>query len=73
MDIDARTQSEQVLIFDTTLPEGEQSPGCSMKTDEKVALAHQLSRLGEDIIAVGAILYLVDVSAASGAPTISAQ
>ncbi len=53
MDIDVRTPSEQVLIFDTTLRDGEQSPGCSMNTDEKLALAHQLERLGVDIIEAG--------------------
>ncbi len=42
MDIDVRTPSDQVLIFDTTLRDGEQSPGCSMNTDEKLVIAHQL-------------------------------
>jgi len=53
MDTDVITPSEQVLIFDTTLRDGEQSPGCSMNTDEKLAFAHQLSRLGVDIIEGG--------------------
>ncbi len=53
MDIDVRTPSEQVLIFDTTLRDGEQSPGCSMNTDEKLVMAHQLARLGVDIIEGG--------------------
>lgn len=44
---------EQVLIFDTTLRDGEQSPGCSMNTDEKLAIAHQLERLGVDLIEAG--------------------
>ena len=51
MSIDA--QAEKVLIFDTTLRDGEQSPGCSMHTDEKLAVAHQLERLGVDIIEGG--------------------
>ncbi len=53
MDTDVSTPSEQVLIFDTTLRDGEQSPGCSMNTDEKLAFAHQLERLGVDIIEGG--------------------
>jgi 2-isopropylmalate synthase len=53
MDTDVKTPSEQVLIFDTTLRDGEQSPGCSMNTDEKLAFAHQLERLGVDIIEGG--------------------
>jgi 2-isopropylmalate synthase len=45
--------SEQVLIFDTTLRDGEQSPGCSMNTDEKLVIAHQLERLGVDVVEGG--------------------
>ncbi|MEE8461755.1 MAG: hypothetical protein V3S50_06495, partial [Acidobacteriota bacterium] len=37
--------SEKVLIFDTTLRDGEQSPGCSMNLQEKLKMAHQLERL----------------------------
>ena len=43
----------QIRIFDTTLRDGEQSPGCSMNLQEKVALARQLERLGVDIIEAG--------------------
>jgi 2-isopropylmalate synthase len=54
METDVRTlPSEKVLIFDTTLRDGEQSPGCSMNTDEKLVIAHQLERLGVDIIEGG--------------------
>jgi len=53
METDVVVPSEQVLIFDTTLRDGEQSPGCSMDTDEKLAIAHQLERLGVDIIEAG--------------------
>src|ERR1700686_102164 len=53
MDIDVATPSEQVLIFDTTLRDGEQPPGCSMNTEEKLVLARQLERLGVDIIEAG--------------------
>ena len=43
----------RVQIFDTTLRDGEQSPGCSMNLDEKVRMAKQLDRLGVDIIEGG--------------------
>src|SRR5256884_5134435 len=45
--------ADRVRIFDTTLRDGEQSPGCSMNLDEKVRLAHQLQTLGVDIIEAG--------------------
>ena len=44
---------ERIIIFDTTLRDGEQSPGASMNTAEKVRLAHQLERLGVDVIEAG--------------------
>jgi len=42
-----------VRIFDTTLRDGEQSPGFSMKTEEKIRMARQLARLGVDTIEAG--------------------
>jgi 2-isopropylmalate synthase len=45
--------SEQVYIFDTTLRDGEQSPGCSMTTTEKLRMAKQLVELGVDILEAG--------------------
>jgi 2-isopropylmalate synthase len=45
--------SERVRIFDTTLRDGEQSPGCSMDLKEKVHLAEKLQALGVDIIEAG--------------------
>ncbi len=45
--------SERVIIFDTTLRDGEQSPGASMNTGEKLRLAIQLEKLGVDIIEAG--------------------
>ncbi len=42
-----------VRIFDTTLRDGEQSPGCSMNLSEKLALARQLAKLGVDVIEAG--------------------
>ena len=43
----------RVYIFDTTLRDGEQSPGCSMTVTEKVRLAHKLEDLGVDILEAG--------------------
>ena len=45
--------SERVYIFDTTLRDGEQSPGCSMTTPEKVKMAGKLAELGVDILEAG--------------------
>jgi len=42
-----------IKIFDTTLRDGEQSPGASMNTEEKIQIAVQLERLGVDIIEAG--------------------
>lgn len=47
------SQQERVSIFDTTLRDGEQSPGCSMTPAEKLRMAHQLDHLGVDIIEAG--------------------
>ncbi|MGD9973371.1 MAG: 2-isopropylmalate synthase [Desulfatirhabdiaceae bacterium] len=44
---------EQIIIFDTTLRDGEQSPGASMNTGEKLRLATQLEKLGVDVIEAG--------------------
>ena len=44
---------DRLIIFDTTLRDGEQSPGFSMNTDEKIRLARQLEALGADIIEAG--------------------
>ncbi len=46
-------QDEKIKIFDTTLRDGEQSPGASMNTEEKIQIASQLERLGVDIIEAG--------------------
>ena len=43
----------RITVFDTTLRDGEQSPGCSMNTQEKLRMAHQLDRLGVDVIEAG--------------------
>jgi 2-isopropylmalate synthase len=44
---------DQVRIFDTTLRDGEQSPGFSMNTEEKIRMARQLAKLGVDVIEAG--------------------
>jgi 2-isopropylmalate synthase len=46
-------QESHVRIFDTTLRDGEQAPGCTMSLDEKLEIARQLHRLGVDIIEAG--------------------
>jgi len=48
-----RSESDRVLIFDTTLRDGEQSPGISLNRAEKLEIAHQLARLGVDVIEAG--------------------
>ncbi len=45
--------NEKVIIFDTTLRDGEQSPGASMNTGEKMRLATQLEKLGVDVLEAG--------------------
>ena len=45
--------TNHVFIFDTTLRDGEQSPGCSMTTQEKLTMAHALEDLGVDILEAG--------------------
>ena len=43
----------RITVFDTTLRDGEQSPGCSMNVQEKLRMARQLDRLGVDVIEAG--------------------
>jgi 2-isopropylmalate synthase len=45
--------SQKLVIFDTTLRDGEQAPGFSMRVEEKLRMAHQLDALGVDIIEAG--------------------
>lgn len=47
------SRAERIKIFDTTLRDGEQSPGCSMNLEEKVRLARRLETLGVDVIEAG--------------------
>src|ERR1700730_8100453 len=48
-----QTDENRVLIFDTTLRDGEQSPGISLNTQEKLEIAQPLARLGVDVIEAG--------------------
>ena len=43
----------KIVFFDTTLRDGEQSPGCTMHHDEKLRMAHQLAALGVDVLEAG--------------------
>ncbi len=45
--------AEQIVFFDTTLRDGEQSPGCTMHHGEKLRMAHQLAALGVDVLEAG--------------------
>jgi 2-isopropylmalate synthase len=45
--------AEKVIIFDTTLRDGEQSPGAALSIGEKLEIAHQLSKMGVDVIEAG--------------------
>jgi 2-isopropylmalate synthase len=46
-------QTDRVYFFDTTLRDGEQSPGCTMHSGEKLRMAHQIAALGVDILEAG--------------------
>jgi 2-isopropylmalate synthase len=48
-----QTTEDKIIIFDTTLRDGEQSPGASMTKEEKVRIARQLERLKVDVIEAG--------------------
>jgi 2-isopropylmalate synthase len=47
------SSSNQIVFFDTTLRDGEQSPGCTMHHDEKLRMAHQIAALGVDVLEAG--------------------
>ncbi len=46
-------ENRKVLIFDTTLRDGEQVPGCKLNTPEKIEIALELEKLGVDVIEAG--------------------
>ncbi len=71
--------SQRVYIFDTTLRDGEQVPGCQLSTEEKIVVAKQLEKLGVDIIEAGFPVSspgdfrsVVEISKAVSEPTICA-
>ena len=52
-DTPARSETDRVLIFDTTLRDGEQSPGAAMTLEDKLRVAEVLDEMGVDIIEAG--------------------
>ena len=71
--------AQKIQIFDTTLRDGEQVPGCQLKTEEKVVIARELEVLGVDIIEAGFpisspgdFLSVVEISKAVTAPVVCA-
>ncbi len=71
--------SQRVYIFDTTLRDGEQVPGCQLTTEEKIVVAKELERLGVDVIEAGFPVSspgdfrsVVEISKAVTGPTICA-
>ncbi len=48
-----KKNNDRLIVFDTTLRDGEQSPGASLNVEEKIEIAHQLARLGVDVIEGG--------------------
>lgn len=71
--------SQKIQIFDTTLRDGEQVPGCQLSTDEKVIIARELELLGVDVIEAGFpisspgdFLSVIEISKAVTAPVVCA-
>jgi len=71
--------SQRVYIFDTTLRDGEQVPGCQLSTEEKIVVARQLEQLGVDVIEAGFPVSspgdfrsVVEISKAVSEPTVCA-
>lgn len=71
--------AQKIQIFDTTLRDGEQVPGCQLKTEEKVVIARELEALGVDIIEAGFpisspgdFLSVVEISKAVSQPVVCA-
>ena len=70
--------NERLYIFDTTLRDGEQVPGCQLNTIEKIQVAKQLEQLGVDVIEAGFPISspgdynsVIEISKAVTWPTIS--
>ncbi|MFN2156495.1 MAG: 2-isopropylmalate synthase, partial [Anaerolineae bacterium] len=53
MNEDAVSDKDAVVVFDTTLRDGEQSPGAALNINEKIEIAHALEELGVDVIEAG--------------------
>src|SRR5512133_754859 len=53
MDESDVVRKDRIVVFDTTLRDGEQSPGATLNIDEKVEIARQLARLGVDVCEAG--------------------
>lgn len=51
--MNTQSNPDRIIIFDTTLRDGEQSPGATLNVDEKLTIARQLARLGVDVIEAG--------------------
>ncbi|MDB9314759.1 2-isopropylmalate synthase [Spirulina sp. CS-785/01] len=76
------TEKDRIIIFDTTLRDGEQSPGATLNADEKLTIARSLARLGVDVIEAGfprasqgdfqAVQQIAEVVGIEGGPTICA-
>ncbi|MRX90195.1 2-isopropylmalate synthase, partial [Parabacteroides merdae] len=71
--------SDKLFIFDTTLRDGEQVPGCQLNTVEKIQVARQLEALGVDVIEAGFPISspgdfnsVIEISKAATWPTICA-
>ena len=63
----------RITVFDTTLRDGEQSPGCSMHTGEKVRMALQLERLGALGLSVGLLPEISDIDSFEDARRVAAE
>lgn len=71
--------AQKIQIFDTTLRDGEQVPGCQLKTEEKIIIARELELLGVDVIEAGFpisspgdFLSVVEISKAVSEPVVCA-
>lgn len=78
--MNTQSKPDRIIIFDTTLRDGEQSPGATLNVDEKLTIARQLARLGVDVIEAGfpysspgdfeAVQKIAQVVGVEGGPTI---
>jgi len=71
--------AQKIQIFDTTLRDGEQVPGCQLRTEEKIVIARELEQLGVDVIEAGFpisspgdFLSVVEISKAVTEPVVCA-